>query len=103
MSKTRRFRRYKGWAFDPYAEMFLNLNGYRYASAATLIHLLDLTDDDHAPLMDLKKNPHEPVPKLEDMILTCGNDSHNSREQYANELARRLRAAFPHIDTPEGA
>jgi hypothetical protein len=53
--------------------------------------------------MDLKKNPHEPVPKLEDMILTCGNDSHNSREQYANELARRLRAAFPHIDTPEGA
>ena len=109
MSTTRTLREYNGVT---YRDGLFHFGTMKYKTAAFLIAENRLTDDDHAPLMDLKKEPYEPLPKLEDVVRQWeewwnswipDQRSKAVRGVLANSLCSRLRAAFPHIDTPEGA
>jgi len=106
MSTTRKLREYKGWAYDPIDNRFKHLGGGGYFQYATnVVHYdNDLGDDDHAPLMDLKKNPYEPVVTLEDVVnswFVRWVEGHSAIGPEIVDLCERIRTAFPHIDTPE--
>jgi hypothetical protein len=101
----KKLRAYKGIKYLPTIGSF-QYGGQSYKSAAYLVtHLPFLTDDDHAPLMDLKKTPYEPTPKLEDVLESaytewnaCRNTGITMFSNLFQFTARRLRNAFPHID-----
>jgi hypothetical protein len=64
---------------------------------------VDLTDADHAALMDLKNNPYEPNPTLEDVVEEWNEAEwvRQSESEYAlQELCTYIREAFPDIDKP---
>jgi hypothetical protein len=98
----RKPRPYKGIYYYPDTGRW-HYCGISYKSAANVItNLQFLSDDDHAPLMDLKKTPYEPVLTLEDILessykewvaFPMGNIS-----QLSEFVAKRIREAFPHID-----
>jgi hypothetical protein len=94
----RKLRKYKGFVFDPVKQTW-DCSDLRYRSAAEAIAegLHNLTDDDHAALMDLKANPYEPTPTLDSVL----QDWYISRSSSLSDLRERLRAAFPHIDQEE--
>ena len=100
-----KLRTYKGVVFDP-AIMEWRAGKWRYETAASAVEspYNGLSDYDHAALMDLKANPHEPVVTLEDVLhdayaewLGVGSTSLTLSQFVAN----RLRTAFPHIDQEE--
>lgn len=103
MSTTRTLRRYKGWAYDPKLQEFRHLEGRGcWGSVSGLInYTIGLTDNDHAPLMDLKKRPYEPPLTLG--VVVSGWYEKTSHHTYITnddllKLFSDLRAAFPHID-----
>jgi hypothetical protein len=101
----RKPRPYKGIYYYPDTGRW-HYCGISYKSAANVItNLQFLSDEDHAPLMDLKKTPYEPAPKLEDILESAymeWNASRNTGVTMFSNLfqftARRIRNAFPHID-----
>jgi hypothetical protein len=64
-----------------------------------------MNDDDHAPLMDLKKNPYEPLQTLEDVVKAFVYKPSSQTLAVNNDaiaiFCAHIRAAFPHIDTLE--
>lgn len=56
------------------------------------------TDADHAALMDLKNNPHEPIQTLEDIIDQWSRNTFGVWTQIRDDLCKRIREAFPDID-----
>jgi len=101
----RKLREYKGVTFDVRVEdRPFRYAGVWYESAAKIIATFPhiFTDEDHVELMYLKKDPYEPVPKLEDVVRDWVEDSRNFTRPFISDLCYRLRTAFPHIDG-EGA
>lgn len=94
----KKLRTYKGVVFDP-AIMEWRAGKWRYETAASAVEAPynGLSDDDHAALMDLKANPHEPVVTLNSVL----QDWYISGSSSLSDLRERLRAAFPHIDQEE--
>jgi hypothetical protein len=102
-------RVYKGIIFDPAKMMWCGWKS-THASAASAIEWSPngLTDDDHAALMDLKKTPYEPTPKLEDVLESaytewnaCRNTGVTMFSSLFQFTARRIRSVFPHIDNED--
>jgi len=100
----KKLRPYKGVAYNPEIGRWL-YDRMTYLSAASLIaEDPHFTDDDHAELMDLKKNPYEPVPRLEDVLHDAYAEwfgSSIASLALPQFIANRLRAVFPHIDQEE--
>jgi hypothetical protein len=99
---VKKLRLYKGFAFNPVERMW-NCGGLRYGSAAEAIAspYHNLTDDDHAALMDLKANPYEPEPRLEDVVRRglTGMAPRPMLDALTTRVAAELRDAYPHIDS----
>ncbi len=85
--------------------------GVGYDSAIHLLHLADWgTDDDHAALMDLKAQPYEPTPTLEQIIEAAADHAYLAGRGLARDwkgthalslnMADAIRYAFPQIDAP---
>jgi hypothetical protein len=80
--------------------------GVGYDSAIHLLHLANWgSDADHAALMDLKANPYEPTPTLEQIIVEYTEEiaytmSEEEEQRYMLDICARLREAFPQIDAP---
>ena len=97
----RKPRPYKGIYYYPDTGRW-HYCGISYKSAANVItNLPFLSDDDHAPLMDLKKNPYEPVMTFGQIV--HGWWEHSSDRRFIRaadieDLCSRLRTAFPNID-----
>jgi hypothetical protein len=97
----RKLRMYKGIYYYPDTGRW-HYCGISYKSAANVItNLPFLSDDDHAPLMDLKKTPYEPVLTLGQVVHAWWERSDKGpfiRAADIEDLCSRLRNAFPNID-----
>lgn len=101
----KKLRMYKGVTYN--CGFWYDRAGDCFSTAASVIvnNRDSFSDADHAPLMDLKKTPYEPTPKLEDVLESAymeWNASRNTGVTMFSNLfqftARRIRNAFPHID-----
>lgn len=101
----RKLRNHKGVKYLQSDGCF-KYEGMTYKLAANVItNLPFLTDDDHIPLMDIKKNPHEPAVTLEQVVHAWHNETQSRKFMDGRihttdiaELCSRLRNAFPNID-----
>lgn len=98
-----KLREYKGIKYDPtspYPWIGL-ISVYKYAWEVCA-NERGFDDEDHAALLDLKKNPYEPNPTLEDVVNEW-NEAEWVRSYESDialgELCTMLRTAFPQIDT----
>ena len=98
MSTKRKLREHKGWRYDPSARVFRHKkHGFEFVCAVGVCNFdVHFTDDDHAALMDLKANPYEKTPTLEEVVQKWWGWGGPATQQ----LCAMIRAAFPHIDTP---
>jgi hypothetical protein len=95
-------RVYKGIIFDPTKKLWCSWNSTHESAASAIAWPPNgLTDDDHAPLMDLKKTPYEPVLTLGQVVHAWWERSGKGpfiRAADIEDLCSRLRNAFPNID-----
>jgi hypothetical protein len=97
----RKLRMYKGVTYN--CGFWYDRDGDRFSTAASLIvnNRDSFSDDDHAPLMDLKKTPYEPVLTLGQVVYAWWERSDKGpfiRAADIEDLCSRLRNAFPNID-----
>lgn len=99
MSTKRKFRTHKDWYYNPDQKLFKHMSSPvipQCTATGVCYHYLN-DDDDHAALMNLKADPYEALPTLDEIIHKWWKTT-NGGGPYG--LSRRIREAFPHIDMP---